>query len=84
MPRHRHGAARVVRDARQLALGHLGLCEHDRPLRDVCRRVQPVEVVDEHTVTVALAAAAVDFVGFVGRGAAKEDVAREGDAQPAL
>ena len=86
VPRRRHGAARVVRDARQLALGHLGLGEHDRPLRDVCRRVQPVEVVDEHTVAVAVAAAAAaaGFVGLVGRGAAEEDVAREGDAQPAF
>jgi hypothetical protein len=84
VPRRRHGAARVVRDARQLALGHLGLGEHDRPLRDVRRRVQPVEVVDEHAVAAAAAAAAAaGFVGLVGRGAAEEDVAREGDAQPA-
>ena len=79
-PRRRYGAARVIRDARQLALRHLVLGEHDRPLRDVRRRVQPVEVVDEHAVA---AAAAVGFVRLVGRGAAEEDVACEGDAQPA-
>ena len=89
MLRRGYGAARVVRDARQLALGHLGLGEHDRPLRDVRRRVQAVEVVDEHAGALALALAAPlagggdGLVGLVGCGAAEEDVAREGDAQPA-
>jgi len=88
--RRGYGAARVVRDARQLALGHLGLGEHHRPLRDVRRRVQAVEVVDEHAGALALALAAPlagggggGLVGLVGCGAAEEDVAREGDAQPA-
>ena len=91
MLRRGYGAARVVRDAWQLALGHLGLGEHHRPLRDVCRRVQAVEVVDEHAGALALALALAapvaggggGFVGLVGCGAAEEDVAREGDAQPA-
>ena len=83
MPRRRHGAARVVRDARQLALGHLGLGEHDRPLRDVRRRVQAVEVVDEHAGAPLAGGGGGGLVGLVGCGAAEEDVARERDAQPA-